>query len=103
MISGTMDTLRDKITLNEIYKRKNINGKKVTYGKNVYDSKEINAVIKQLHKSTQMGKSVELFEEKISNLFGKKYGIMVNSGSSAITIALRLLKLPKNSEIITLA
>ena len=26
---------------------------------------------------------------------------MVNSGSSAITIALRLLKLPKNSEIIT--
>ena len=42
-----------------------------------------------------MGKSVELFEEKISNLFGKKYGIMVNSGSSAITIALRLLKLPK--------
>ena len=75
--------------------------KKVTYGKNVYDSKEINAVIKQLHKSTQMGKSVELFEEKISNLFGKKYGIMVNSGSSAITIALRLLKLPKNSEIIT--
>ena len=51
-------------------KEKNINGKKVTYGKNVYD-KEINAVIKQLHKSTQMGKSVELFEEKISNLFGK--------------------------------
>ena len=42
---------------------------KIPYGKNVYDNREINAVIKTLKKSTQMGKSVNSFEEKISKLF----------------------------------
>ena len=38
---------------------------KIPYGKNVYDNNEINAVIKTLKKSTQMGKSVKSFERKI--------------------------------------
>ena len=38
--------------------------KKITYGKNVYDNKEINAVLKTLKNSTQMGKSVSTFEKK---------------------------------------
>ena len=42
---------------------------KIPYGKNVYDNKEINAVIKTLKESTQMGKSVNNFEQKISKLF----------------------------------
>ena len=54
---------------------------KIPYGKNVYDNNEINAVIKTLKKSTQMGRSVASFEQKISKLFSKKFGLMVNSGS----------------------
>ena len=52
---------------------------KIPYGKNVYDGKEITAVLKTLKKSTQMGESVNNFEKKISKLFAKKFGLMVNS------------------------
>tara|TARA_B110001452_G_scaffold196512_1_gene166517 strand:- start:93 stop:1298 length:1206 start_codon:yes stop_codon:yes gene_type:complete len=77
--------------------------KKVTripYGLNVYDHQEINAVLNTLKKSTQMGKSVDTFEKKISKLFSKKYGLMVNSGSSALLLALKVMNLKKGSEII---
>ena len=74
--------------------------KNIFYGKNVYDKREINAVVKTLKKSTQMGYSVNLFENKIAPLFAKKYGLMVNSGSSALILALKVLNLKKNSEVI---
>ena len=74
---------------------------KIPYGKNVYDDKEIKAVVKTLKKSTQMGRSVNVFEKKISKLFAKKFGLMVNSGSSALTLALKVMDFKKNSEIIT--
>ena len=51
------------------------NLKKITYGKNVYNKDEINAVVKTLKNSTQMGDSVNLFENKISNFFFKKIWI----------------------------
>ena len=73
---------------------------KVSYGKNVYGKDEINAVIRQLKKTTQMGLSVLTFEKKISKYFGKKYGLMVNSGSSAITLALEAINLKKGDEVI---
>jgi CDP-6-deoxy-D-xylo-4-hexulose-3-dehydrase len=56
---------------------------KIPYGKNVYAEEEINSVLRCLKKGTQMGKEVSSFEAKIAKLFNKKYGIMVNSGSSA--------------------
>ena len=74
---------------------------KIPYGKCVYGKEEINNVLKCLKKGTQMGNEVSTFEEKIAKLFGKNYGIMVNSGSSALTLAIKVLNLPKNSEIIT--
>ncbi len=74
---------------------------KISYGKNVYNQLEINAVVKTLKKTTQMGLSVENFEKKISNFFSKKYGLMVNSGSSALLLALSVLNFKKGSEIIT--
>lgn len=74
---------------------------KISYGKNVYDNKEIKAVLNQLKKTTQMGKSVALFEKKIAKLFSKKYGLMVNSGSSALTLATNVLNFKKGDEIIT--
>jgi CDP-4-dehydro-6-deoxyglucose reductase, E1 len=41
------------------------------------------------------------FEEKIAKYFGKKYGIFVNSGSSACLLALACLQLPKGTKVIT--
>ena len=73
----------------------------ISYGKNVYNNEEINAVSKTLKKTTQMGKSVDIFENKISKLFSKKFGLMVNSGSSALTLALKVMDFKKDSEIIT--
>ena len=73
---------------------------KISYGKNVYDNKEINAVIKTLKKTTQMGESVSAFEKKVSKIFSKKYGLMVNSGSSALILALKVMNFKKGSEII---
>ena len=76
------------------------NTKRIAYGLNVYNSEEINAVLKTLKKSTQMGKNVSTFENKISKLFSKKYGLMVNSGSSALLLALKVMNLKRGSEII---
>ena len=74
---------------------------RIPYGQSVHGKEEIKAVTQVLKHSTQMGKNVQQFERKISKLFSKKYGLMVNSGSSAILLAMEALNLPKNSEIIT--
>ena len=74
---------------------------KISYGKNVYGKEEILSVNKTLKKGTQMGSNVKLFEQKIGKYFDKKYNLMVNSGSSALTLALSVLNLKKNDEVIT--
>ena len=61
----------------------------VNYGKSVHGRDEISAVVKVLKTSTQMGKNVKKFENKISSLFNKKYGLMVNSGSSVFYLHLK--------------
>jgi CDP-6-deoxy-D-xylo-4-hexulose-3-dehydrase len=78
--------------------------KKIYYGRAVYDKKEINAVIKVLKNSSLSlidGKKVKLLEKTVSKIFGKKYGLMVNSGSSANLLALSSFDFKKGSEIIT--
>ena len=78
--------------------------KKIYYGKAVYDSKEINAVLNVLKNdglSLVDGKNVKKLEKTVSKLFGKKYGLMVNSGSSALLLAMETLDFPEGSEIIT--
>ena len=74
---------------------------RVPYGLSVHGNDEIKAVTKVLKSSTQMGKNVVAFEKKISKLFSKKYGLMVNSGSSALLLAMETLDIPEGSEIIT--
>ena len=74
---------------------------RVPYGLSVHGNEEIKAVTKVLKSSTQMGKNVSSFEKKISKLFEKKYGLMVNSGSSALLLAMETLDFPPGSEIIT--
>ncbi|MBA2652447.1 MAG: aminotransferase class I/II-fold pyridoxal phosphate-dependent enzyme [Tatlockia sp.] len=73
----------------------------VPYGKTVHGEEEVEAVVSVLRTSTQMGKHVREMEEKVANLFNKKYGIMVNSGSSANYLAIEILDLPAGSEVIT--
>ena len=74
---------------------------RVPYGLSVHGNDEIKAVTKVLKSSTQMGKNVSAFEKKISKLFEKKYGLMVNSGSSALLLAMETLDFPPGSEVIT--
>ena len=74
---------------------------RVNYGQSVHGNEEINAVVKVLKNSTQLGRNVQIFEKKIASLYSKKYGLMVNSGSSALLLAFDSLNFPKGSEVIT--
>ena len=76
---------------------------KIYYGKAVYNNKEISASMKVLRNSMTLmdGPSVKKFEKKVSKIYGKKYGLMVNSGSSANLLSLASFNFKKGSEIIT--
>ena len=73
----------------------------ISYAKTVYGKEEIDAVIKCLNESTQMGNYSRNFENEISRIFDKKYCLYVNSGSSALYIGIESFDFPKGSEIIT--
>lgn len=73
----------------------------VPYGKSVHGEEEIEAVVNVLRTSTMMGKHVREMEEKVSALYNKKHGIMVNSGSTALYLAADLLDYEPGAEIIT--
>ena len=75
---------------------------RIPYALAVHDEDEENAVLEVIkNHQTIIGKRVREFENKIASLFGKKFGVMVNSGSSANLLAIEILNLPKNSEVIT--
>ena len=80
--------------------------KKVWYAPNKFESygeEEIRAVEECLRDGWIAGfgpRSIK-FEELVAQYFGKKFGVFVNSGSSACLLALASLQLPKGSEVIT--
>jgi CDP-4-dehydro-6-deoxyglucose reductase, E1 len=80
--------------------------KKVWYAPNkfeAYGEEEIKAVEECLRDGWIAGfgpRTIE-FEEKVAKHFGKKYGVFVNSGSSACLLALASLKLPKGTKVVT--
>ena len=74
---------------------------RVPYGSTVHGEEEIKAIVEVLRSSTQMGSKVSQFEEKISKLFVKDFGLMTNSGTSALYIAIESLGLKEDSEVIT--
>ena len=77
-------------------------GMRVPYAQAVHGEEEERAVLEVLREhQTIMGPRIKRFEESIASIFGKKYSIMVNSGSSANLLALEILDLPEGSEIIT--
>jgi CDP-4-dehydro-6-deoxyglucose reductase, E1 len=73
----------------------------IYYAKTVYGQEEIDAVVKCLSESTQMGNYSRQFEKSIARLFDKKHCLYVNSGSSALFLGIEAFEFPDGSEIIT--
>ena len=78
--------------------------KRVLYAGSVHDEAEIEACVEVLRSGPtafRIGRRVKEFEERVAALFGKQAGIAVNSGSSALYLAVELLDLPVGSEVLT--
>ncbi len=73
----------------------------ISYAKTVYGQEEIDAVVKCLNESTQMGNYSRKFESRIGQLFDKEHCLYVNSGSSALFIGVEAFGFPAGSEVIT--
>ena len=77
---------------------------RVLYAMSVHDDDEIdavNAVLRGGPTAMRPGPNVKAMEEQVAALFGKPLGLMCNSGSSALYLAIELLALPPGSEVIT--
>jgi len=68
----------------------------------VFGEQEIAAVNKVLRSgSLFLGDNVAEMERRCAALLGKQHGVMVNSGSSALELAVELMQLPPGAEVIT--
>lgn len=77
---------------------------RITYARATHGQEEVDAVVEVLnrgHQGLRIGPSVFELERRVPELSGKKYGVMCNSGSSGLYLAVELLDLPKGSEVIT--
>src|SRR3954471_20552508 len=77
---------------------------RVFYSSSVHDEREIEAVVEVLRSGPQglwPGRRVAAMERQVAALFGKAAGVMVNSGSSALFLAVELLGLEAGTEVIT--
>lgn len=80
--------------------------KRVEYAGSVHDEEEIDAVLSVLRggpTALRIGKNVREMERLVAETFGKRRGVMVNSGSSALYLAVELLGLEPGDEIVTSA
>jgi CDP-6-deoxy-D-xylo-4-hexulose-3-dehydrase len=78
--------------------------KRVEYAGSVHDEEEIEAVLAVLRggpTALRIGRNVKEMERLVAESFGKRRGVMVNSGSSALYLAVELLDLEPGDEIIT--
>ena len=48
-----------------------------------------------------MGPNTKKFEQEVANLYGHKYGVATNSGSSSLFLSMECFDLPEGSEVIT--
>lgn len=76
---------------------------RVYYAASVHDEAEIQAVVDVLRdpRGLWVGRRVNAMERAVAELFGKGRGLMVNSGSSALYLAVELARLPAGSEVVT--
>jgi CDP-6-deoxy-D-xylo-4-hexulose-3-dehydrase len=80
--------------------------RRIEYAGSVHDEREIDAVVGVLRggaTALRIGRNVRAFEQRVAELFGKRRGIMCNSGSSALYLAVDLLGLQPGDEVITSA
>ncbi len=80
--------------------------RRIPYAGSVHDEREIEAVCQVLSEGPQalrIGRNVREFEQQVAALFGKRRGIMCNSGSSALYLAVELLGLAPGDEVVTSA
>jgi CDP-6-deoxy-D-xylo-4-hexulose-3-dehydrase len=79
-------------------------GDRIFYAASVHDEAEIEAVVEVLRSGPGglwPGKRVNAMERAVAERFGKARGLMCNSGSSALYLAVELLDLEPGSEVIT--
>jgi CDP-6-deoxy-D-xylo-4-hexulose-3-dehydrase len=76
---------------------------RITESGPVHDEREIEAVVKVLREDglAVLGKNVAEFERRGAELLAKTYGVMVNSGTSALWLAVDLLGCGPGDEVIT--
>ena len=80
--------------------------RRIDYAGSVHDQREIDAVVEVLQggpTALRIGKNVREMERRIAALFDKRRGVMCNSGSSALYLAIDVLDLEPGDEIITSA
>jgi CDP-6-deoxy-D-xylo-4-hexulose-3-dehydrase len=78
--------------------------RRIDYAGSVHDEREIDAVVEVLRggpTALRIGKNVRAMEQRIAALFDKRRGVMCNSGSSAIYLAIEALDLQPGDEVIT--
>ena len=78
--------------------------RRIDYAGSVHDEREIEAVVEVLRggpTALRIGKNVRAMEQRIAALFDKRRGVMCNSGSSAIYLAIEALDLQPGDEVIT--
>ena len=74
----------------------------IPYGHQWIDEEDIEEVVKVLKSDwITTGPKIEEFENALRRYVGCKYAVAVNSGTSALDIAVQTLNLPRGSEIIT--
>ena len=71
------------------------------YVSTVHDQNEIDAVVNVPKTSTQMVHNIKNFEQQVASLYGHKYGVATNSGSSSLFLSMECFDLPEGLEAIT--
>jgi len=74
----------------------------IPYGHQSIDDEDIQGVVEVLKSDwLTTGPTVDRFERDLASYVGSRHTVAVNSGTSALDIAVRALDLPKGSEVIT--
>ena len=75
----------------------------VEWTQQTWGEAEIQAVTDLLRTTTvlQVGDKVQELESRVAQLFDKSFGVMTNSGTSALYLAVELLDLDPGDEILT--
>jgi CDP-6-deoxy-D-xylo-4-hexulose-3-dehydrase len=80
--------------------------RRIDYAGSVHDEREIDAVLSVLRggpTAMRIGRNVRELERLVAQAFGKRRGVMCNSGSSALYLAVELLGLEPGDEVLTSA